>query len=510
MSYFSPETQITQSGQAIKLNAMALNSLCQIYETNIGPFGTLKMLITPSGSIKSTKDGSVLSREIQFSHPTAILVNRLTNSLYVEVGDGTSSFVVLCCKTFLNGFKYFNDGCSIHKILISLEIAKKSLVNYLKTETKPLEEDTINKLAFNGLATKVEANTARILSNIVFKAIENIKDSKFFDTNMIEIMKMGEGDVNQTKLIEGLVLDHAGRHALMPKELSDVAILITNISLEYEKPEVNSAFYYSSASQREKMVESERAFILERANKIAEFARYIREKESKSLLVISERGIDPFSLEVLAAENILALRRAKRRNLERLIKMCGGNLVSKIEDLDIKNLGFCGKAYVKSIGEEKYTFIENTPFKESCTILVRGSSDLEMEKIVNAIKSTIKSISHAIRDKVFIRGGLELYSKLVDFMDSKSIIEDNNVGFMILKDTYLDIMKILIRNSGRNVEQEIGLIKNKKFVYEKIEENFCVVLRVLVNSCTAAMNLLLVDEIIRAGKPVNEEKHPRE
>ena len=106
MPYLSAETQVTQTGQAIKLNAMALASLSQVYETNIGPFGTLKMLITPSGSIKVTKDGAILSREIQFSHPTALVVNRLTKSLATEVGDGTSSFVVLCCKTFLNGFRY--------------------------------------------------------------------------------------------------------------------------------------------------------------------------------------------------------------------------------------------------------------------------------------------------------------------------------------------------------------------------------------------------------------------
>lgn len=507
MSYLSAETQITQAGQAIKLNAMAMTSLSQVYETNIGPFGTLKMLITPSGTIKTTKDGSVLSREIQFSHPTAIVITRLTNSLATEVGDGTSSFVVLCCRTFLNGFRYFNDGAGPHKIVGSLERAKAVLVDYLRAEARPLEEGLLEKIAFTSLSTKVEASAARRLAGIVVSALQSIKGSQFFDTNMIEVMKMGEGSLCETRLVEGLVLDHAGRHMSMPRHLENVAILITNMSLEYEKPEINSTFYYSTAEQREQMVESEKAFILERARAVAQFARRLRDERGKNLVVISERGIDPFSLEILAAENVLALRRAKRRNMERLVRMCGGNLVSTVSGLDVNNLGFCNRVTVHTVGEDKYTFVEGTPFRESCTILVRGSNDAEMERIVGAVKSTLTSVSHAMRDKVFINGGVQLYHKLSMLMDTKAREGGaDNVGFRILRDTYLDMAKVLVRNSGRNVEEEVGKMESGEYKHEDVPDNLCVLMRVLVNSCTAAMNLLLVDEIIKAGKSMKEEK----
>lgn len=506
MSYLSPETQVTQAGQAIKMNAMALSSLSQVYETNIGPSGTLKMLITPSGSIKVTKDGAVLSREIQFSHPTALVVNRLTTSLAAEVGDGTSSFVVLCCKIFLNGFKYFTEGSTIHGILESLEVAKKEAVVCLKHEVRPLEEGSLDRIAFTSLSTKVDTKMAKRLADIVVGALKNIQGSQFFDTNMIEVIKMGEGDPSETRLIEGLVLDHAGRHTSMPKLVENAVILMTNISLEYEKPEINSAFYYSTSEQRESMVESERAFIIERARAIAAFARKVREEHGKNLVVISERGIDPFSLEVLASENILALRRAKRRNLERLVKMCGGSLVSRIDELDTRVLGFCNKVSVHSLGDDKYTFIEGTPFKESCTVLVRGGNDVEMERMVSAIKSTIKSVSHAMRDKVFINGGIQLYSKLAKHMDAKCKTSEHNLGFRILRDSYLDMVKVLVRNSGKDIEEVTGLIESGRYKHEDVADNFCVAMRVVVNACTAAMNLLLVDEIIRAGKPLKEEK----
>ena len=222
--------------------------------------------------------------------------------------------------------------------------------------------------------------------------------------------------------------------------------------------------------------------------------------------MISERGIDPFSLDVLASDSILALRRAKRRNMERLVRMCGGSLVSRVEELETKNLGFCNRIRVVAVGEEKYTFLEGTPFKESCTILVRGSSEIEMERMVNAIRSAIKSVSHAMRDGVFVEGGVKLYADLARFMDARSRESETGLGFRILRDSYLDMVKVLVRNEGRNVEEEISHIESGNYSHESVPDNFCVVMRVLANSCTAAMNLLLVDEMIRAGKPIKEEK----
>ncbi|KCZ76715.1 hypothetical protein H311_02282, partial [Anncaliia algerae PRA109] len=137
----SSETQMTQQGQAIRMNYMAINSLAQIFESNIGPNGTYKMLITPSGQMKVTKDGATLSKEISFTHPTAIVVNRQISSLAQEVGDGTSSFVVLLSKIFNSAFKYFMDGISIYQIIESIEDAKKDLINVLRGEVKPLTED---------------------------------------------------------------------------------------------------------------------------------------------------------------------------------------------------------------------------------------------------------------------------------------------------------------------------------------------------------------------------------
>lgn len=498
----SSETQMTQQGQAIRMNYMAINSLAQIFESNIGPNGTYKMLITPSGQMKVTKDGATLSKEISFTHPTAVVVNRQISSLAQEVGDGTSSFVVLLSKIFNSAFKYFMDGISIYQIIESIEDAKKDLINVLRGEVKPLTEDVLKKLLFISLNTKIEKEMAEKLTDIVIDALENIKGNRFFDTNMIEIMKM-PGD-NEVKLINGLVLDHGNRHYAMPTKLENCAIFITNMSLEYERPEVHSGFYYASVEERKKIVENERNFIIQRAVAIAEMGKQLQ-NEGKSLIVISERGIDPYSLEILANANILALRRAKRRNLERLINMCGGTIISRMEEIKVENLGFCRKAYVKDDGDEKFTFIEGTPFKNSCTILIKGDNPLEMDKIHNAIKSSFKSLTLAIKDKVYLEGGYKIYYKLIQVMTQRLKEKKNSIGYKILKEAYEEMLKILIKNTNQNCEETLSLLERDEYVYEEIPENIAVVSSVLMNSCVSAMNLLLIDEIIKAGKPIREE-----
>lgn len=490
---FNPTDQVSQSGQALKMNSLALSSLSSLFEMNLGPDGSSKMLITPSGAIKVTKDGSTLLKEIQFAHPTAIVMKNMAASLSNEVGDGTTSFVVFTSKIFLSAVKFINEGASIHKIIEELEKTKQEIMNWMKEQVVPLPKESIPTMIEQVLATKI--SDYKNLAQIITKAMENIDKT---DTNMIEVMKMGEGEVNETRLINGLVLDHGGRHTGMPLKLEDCAILITNISLEYEKPEINSSFYYSTSEEREKIVEMERNFILERAEAISRLSLEVK-KLNKNLVVISEKGIDPYSLEILAKNGILGLRRAKRRNMERLSKMCEAKLVTRIEELKLENLGFAQKVTQYSIGDDKFTFVEGTPSKQSCTILVRGNNDLEMERIISAIKSAIKSVNFALQDGVYLRGGIEFYYNLSKFLSKPGL------GFKIMNEAILEMMKVLIRNKGKIVVEELTSIESGNYEFETVFDNFCVLIRVMSNSITAAMNFLLVDEIIRAGRPVKEE-----
>lgn len=175
---------------------------------------------------------------------------------------------------------------------------------------------------------------------------------------MVEIMKMQHRTASDTSLIKGLALDHGARHPDMPKRVENAYILTLNVSLEYEKSEINSGFYYSSAEQRDKLVESERRFVDDKLRKIVELKKEVCGSDpKKGFVVINQKGIDPLSLDVLVKNGIFALRRAKRRNMERLQLICGGTAQNSVDDLTPEDLGWAGLVYEHQLGEEKYTFI---------------------------------------------------------------------------------------------------------------------------------------------------------
>lgn len=230
-------------------------------------------------------------------------------------------------------------------------------------------------VARTSLSTKLNASIAETLTPSIVDAVLAIShDGKKPDLHMIEIMKMQHRTASETQLIRGLALDHGSRHPDMPKRVDNAHILILNVSLEYEKSEVNSGFFYSSAEQREKLVESERKFVDEKLRKIVDLKKEVCCNDTKAgFVIINQKGIDPLSLDVLAKNGIFALRRAKRRNMERLQLVCGGIAQNSVDDLNSKILGWAGTVYEHQLGEEKYTFVEKVKEPKSVTLLIKGT-----------------------------------------------------------------------------------------------------------------------------------------
>merc|ERR1712112_697125 len=197
----------------------------------------------------------------------------------------------------------------------------------------------------------------------------------------------------ETQLVKGLVLDHGGRHPDMPKRLENCYILTCNVSLEYEKTEVNSGFFYKSAEDREKLVVAERKFIEDRVQKILELKRKVCTKENgKTFVVINQKGIDPMSLDALAKEGILALRRAKRRNMERLALACGGVAMNSVDDMDESILGYAGIVYEHVLGENKFTFVEQCANPLSVTILMKGPNKHTLTQVKDAVRDGLRAV----------------------------------------------------------------------------------------------------------------------
>lgn len=211
---------------------------------------------------------------------------------------------------------------------------------------KEINRELLLSVARTSLRTKLHAEMANQLTEIVTDAVLNIKKPEQpVDLFMVEIMHMTHKMATETKLVRGLVLDHGSRHPDMPTRLNNCYILTCNVNLEYEKTEVNAGFFFKTAEQREALQSSERKFTDDKIQKIIDLKRSVCEGTDKTFVVLNQKGIDPPSLDALAKEGIIALRRAKRRNMERLTLACGGNAVNSVDELTPEDLGFAETVY---------------------------------------------------------------------------------------------------------------------------------------------------------------------
>jgi T-complex protein 1 subunit zeta len=228
--------------------------------------------------------------------------------------------------------------------------------------------------------------------------------------------------------------------------------------LEYEKTEVNSSFMYSNPEQREKLLASERKFVDDQCRRIIELKRKVCNGTNKNFVVINQKGIDPLSLDMLAKDGIIGLRRAKKRNMERLILACGGNALNSFDDMCEKDLGFAEKVYEQVLGEDKYTFVEGVTNPFSCTILIRGPNEYTIAAIKDAIRDGLRAVKNTLDDNSVIPGAgafeIGCSNTLIDYSKDE-VNGKQTLGIEAFANALLVIPKSIAQNAGQDAQQSI-------------------------------------------------------
>ncbi|KAM3069997.1 T-complex protein 1 subunit zeta [Clarireedia jacksonii] len=426
--------------------------------------------------IKLTKDGNVLLREMQIQNPTAVMIARAATAQDDICGDGTTSVVLLVGELLKQADRYISEGLHPRIITDGYEIAKTEALKvrrylykvrivliYLQfLDTFKMEKEVDRELllcvARTSLSTKLNHTLAEKLTPDIVDAVLSIYQAPAKpDLHMVEIMKMQHRTASETQLIRGLALDHGARHPDMPKKVENAFILSLNVSLEYEKSEINSGFYYSSAEQRDKLVESERRFVDEKLRKIVELKKEVCGNDpNKGFVIINQKGIDPLSLDVLVKNGIFALRRAKRRNMERLQLICGGTAQNSVDDLTPDVLGWAGNVYEHQLGEEKYTFIEDVKEPKSVTILIKGPNQHTITQITDAVRDGLRSVYNMIVDKSVVPGAGAFQVACAAHLNSeafrKTVKGKAKWGVQAFADALLIIPKTLAANAGHDIQ----------------------------------------------------------
>lgn len=528
------KADVLKATQALAVNCNAAKSLQEIMKTNLGPRGTLKMLVGGAGQIKITKDGKALLDEMQIQHPTACMIARAATAQDDMTGDGTTTNVLFIGELMKHAEQYLSEGLHPRMIVEGFDLARAEVLRFLdefKECVDNIDRDLLISMAKTSLKTKLPVVMAEKMAEICCDAVlclkRDDKPDEAIDLQMVEIMAMKHKLANETRLVRGLVLDHGSRHPDMPKELKNCYILTANVSLEYEKTEVNSGFYYSSAEQRDKLVASERYYTDEKVRQLIDLKRKVcTEENGKTFVLINQKGIDPPSLEMLARENIIALRRAKRRNMERLVLACGGNAVNSFDDLDVTDLGEAEHVYEHVIEDDKFTFIEGLKNPNSCTVLITGPNDHTIHQIKDSLRDGLKSVLNAIEDNSVVPGAgafeIGAHNHLEEY--KKSVDGKARLGVEIFAKALLVVPKTLIENSGMDMQEKLLKLqaayeKTRKAVgidlmsgevldpiLESIYDNYRVKKQLFNLAPVLAQQLLLVDEIIRAGVQMNKKR----
>lgn len=275
------------------------------------------MLVGGAGQVKITKDGNVLLHEMQIQHPTAIMIARTATAQDDETGDGTTSIVLFTGELLKQAERFLSEGLHPRIIADGFELAKDRALEFLDkfamNRGGTTDRELLTRVAATSLRTKLVPDMADQLTEIVTDAVLAVRrEGEEIDLHMVERMHMLHRSDRDSKLVRGLVLDHGARHPDMPKYMENVYVLTLNVSLEYEKSEVNSTFVFSTADERDKLVGAERKFTDERVKKIIELKNKVcTEENGYNFLVINQKGVDPLSLDMLAKAGISALRRAK-------------------------------------------------------------------------------------------------------------------------------------------------------------------------------------------------------
>ncbi|KAJ1625025.1 chaperonin Cpn60/TCP-1 family [Pavlovales sp. CCMP2436] len=279
----NPGADLVRGCDATMMNINAARGLYDVLKSNLGPKGTLKMLVGGAGDLKLTKDGNTLLHEMMIQHPTAALIARIATAQDDVAGDGTTSNVLIIGDLMKQSERYLADGLHPRLICEGIQAAKSRVLEFLdkvKTDVPVGEREFLIKVAASSLRTKLHAELADLVTEIVVDAVRCVKkEGEQLDLHMVEIMSMQHRHAAESRLVRGLVMDHGGRHPDMKKTQNNCFILTCNATLEYEKSEVNSGFMYSNADQREKMLAAERKWVDDRVQLVLALKakQYIRE-----------------------------------------------------------------------------------------------------------------------------------------------------------------------------------------------------------------------------------------
>jgi thermosome len=497
---------------------MAAQIVAEAVKSALGPKGMDKMLVDSLGDVTITSDGRTILDEMDIQHPAAKMMVEVAKTQDEEVGDGTTTAVIVAGELLGKAEELVDK--KVHPTVI-IDGYRKAADKALETlekiaiTVKPTDKESLKKVAMTSMASKLVAQNREQLAEITVDAIlyvaEKVGEEYRVDLDDIMVEKKPGESVTDTKLIKGIVLDKEVVHPGMPKRVEKARIALLDTALEIKKTEFDAKINIETPEQMETFLKEEENMLRDLVDRIA---------KTGANLLICQKGIDDMVQHFLARKGISAIRRAKKSDMEKLAKATGGKVVTSLEDITKKDIGYAELVEERKIGDDKMTFIEGCKNPRSVAILIRGGT----ERIVDEAERSIHDALCVVRDvvqepKIVVGGGapeLEVARVLREYADTllgrealavQQYAEALEAVPTTLSDNAgLDPIDIISELRARHEKGEVwagvDVHEGKVKDMEKLEvyEPLAVKKQIIKSATEAATMILKIDDIIAAGK----------
>ena len=385
------DTRRTIGKDAQRNNIAAARAVAETVRTTLGPKGMDKMLVDSSGDVVVTNDGVTILEEMSIEHPTAKMIVEVAKTQENEVGDGTTTAVVLAGELLKNAEDLLDKN--IHPTVITkgfrlaADKAQELLLN-LAEDVDIDDEDILNKIAMTAMTGKGAENAKEKLAELCVKAVKNVIEDGEVDLDDIKIeKKIGDG-IENSELIEGVVLDKEKVHSGMPKKIENAKIALLDAAVEIKSTEIDAKIEINDPSKLQGFLDQEEKMINAMVEKIV---------KSGANVVICQKGIDDVAQYLLAENGIYAVRRVKESDMGRLAKATGGKVVSNLNALKSDKLGKAGKVEEIKIGDDQMTYISECENPKAVTLLVKGGTKHVVDEVERAVTDALGDIVASLK-----------------------------------------------------------------------------------------------------------------
>jgi thermosome len=402
------------------MNIMAARVIAEAVRTTLGPRGMDKMLVDTLGDVVVTNDGVTILKEMDVEHPAAKMLVEVAKTQDDLVGDGTTTAVVIAGELLKEAEKLLDQA--IHPTIIASGFkaaAEKAheILNKIAQPTSMDDVETLKKVAMTAMTGKKAESGREHLADLAVRAVRQIADKTDggyrVDIDYVGVEKKPGKSINDSELVEGVIVDKERVHPGMPKRVKNAKLALIDAALEIKKTETDAEIRITSPDQLRAFLDEEESILKGMVDKII---------STGANVVICQKGIDDIAQHYLAKAGIYAVRRAKKSDMEKLARATGGRVVTNLDDLTEEDLGTAGLVEEVKIGEDKMTFIRKCKNPRAVGILIRGGSEHVVDEVERAVHDALSVVAAAIEDgKIVVGGGapgIELAKELRGYAQS--------------------------------------------------------------------------------------------